>query len=144
MTPRAKRDFVKAMHDTNAEGFVCKNRYAAYAGGRAGQHFKCKFVLTASFIVGPKPKKKVGDGHRSLALYLLDGKRPRFMGTVGVPDRYPVPSVEQVVEVQYLYCHPGPDGKLMRAKYLGKVRADIDLAECLLSQLKLKAEEGRD
>ena len=58
MTPKAKRAFVKAMHDANAEGFVCKNRYASYAGGRAGQHYKCKFVATASFIVGPKPDKK--------------------------------------------------------------------------------------
>jgi bifunctional non-homologous end joining protein LigD len=142
MTPNAKRAFVKAMHDANAEGFVCKNRHAAYAGGRAGQHYKCKFVSTASFIVGPKPEKKAGDGHRSIAVYLLDANRPRFMGTVGVPDRYPLPSVEQVVEVRYLYCHPGPDGKLMQAKYFGKVRDDIERAECCVSQLKLKADDS--
>jgi len=29
MTPKAKRAFVKAMHDRNAEGFVCKNRSTA-------------------------------------------------------------------------------------------------------------------
>jgi bifunctional non-homologous end joining protein LigD len=142
MTLKAKRAFVKTMHDANAEGFVCKNRYAAYAGGRAGQHYKCKFVATASFIVGPKPEKKAGDGHRSIAVYLLDGERPRFMGTVGVPDRYPLPRVEQVVEVRYLYCHPGPDGKLMQAKYFGKVRDDIEHAECSVSQLKLKADDS--
>jgi bifunctional non-homologous end joining protein LigD len=142
MTTKAKRAFVKAMHDANAEGFVCKNRYAAYAAGRAGQHFKCKFVATASFIVGPKPDKKRDDGHRSIAVYLLDGKRPRFMGTVGVPERYPLPRVEQVVEVRYLYCHPGPEGKLIQAKYFGKVRDDVQLAECTVSQLKLKAGES--
>jgi bifunctional non-homologous end joining protein LigD len=142
MTLKAKRAFVKAMHDANAEGFVCKNRYATYAGGRAGQHYKCKFVATASFIVGPKPDKQAADGHRSIAVYLLDGNRPRFMGTVGVPDRYPLPSVEQVVEVRYLYCHPGPEGKLMQAKYFGKVRDDIELAECSVSQLKLKADDS--
>lgn len=143
MTVKAKRTFVQAMHDANAEGLVCKNRYAAYAGGRAGQHFKCKFVVTASFIVGPKPEKKAGDGHRSIALYLLDGKTPRFMGTVGVPDRYRLPSVEQIVEVQYLYCHPGADGKLIQAKYFGKVRDDIDITECCVAQLKIKA-NGND
>jgi bifunctional non-homologous end joining protein LigD len=142
MTPKGKRAFVKAMHDSNAEGFVCKNRYAAYVAGRAGQHFKCKFVATASFIVGPKPDKKADDGHRSIAVYLLDDNRPRFMGTVGVPDRYPLPSVEQVVEVRYLYCHPGPEGKLIQAKYFGKVRDDIAVADCRVSQLKLKAEDG--
>jgi bifunctional non-homologous end joining protein LigD len=142
MTPKAKRAFVKAMHDANAEGFVCKNRYAAYAAGRAGQHYKCKFVATASFIVGPKPGKKADDGHRSIAVYLLDGNRPRFMGTVGVPDRYPLPRVEQIVEVRYLYCHPGPDGKLMQAKYFGKVRDDVALADCCVSQLKVKANDS--
>jgi ATP-dependent DNA ligase len=35
MAPKAKRAFVKAMHDANAEGFVCKNRYAAYDGAWA-------------------------------------------------------------------------------------------------------------
>jgi len=139
MTLKAKRAFVKTMHDANAEGFVCKNRYAAYAGGRAGQHFKCKFVATASFIVGPKPDKKADDGHRSIAVYLLDDNRPRFMGTVGVPDRYPLPRVEQILEVRYLYCHPGPEGKLIQAKYFGKVRDDVELAECTVSQLKVKA-----
>jgi hypothetical protein len=101
MTPKAKRSFAKAMHDANAEGFVCKNRYSAYAGGRAGQHFKCKFVATASFIVGPKPEKKANDGHRSVAVYLLDEDRQRFMGTVGVPDRYRLPKEGEIVEVQY-------------------------------------------
>jgi ATP-dependent DNA ligase len=114
MTAKAKRAFVKAMHDANAEGFVCKNRYAAYAAGRAGQHFKFKFVVTASFIVGPKPDKKADDGHRSIGVYLLDGIRPRFMGTIGVPDRYPLPKVEQVVEVRYLYSTPDPTGNSCR------------------------------
>jgi len=72
MTTKAKRDFVKKMHDANAEVFVCKNRNAVYAAGRAGQHFECKFVVTASFIVGAKPEKKASDGHRSIAMYLLD------------------------------------------------------------------------
>jgi bifunctional non-homologous end joining protein LigD len=138
MTPKAKRAFVKAMHDANAEGFVCKNRNAAYAGGRAGQHYKCKFVTTASFLVGPKPEKKADDGHRSIAVYLLDGDQERFMGTVGVPDRYLLPNEGQIVEVRYLYCHPGPDGKLMQAKYFGNVRDDVDHSECSVRQLKVK------
>jgi hypothetical protein len=142
MTVKDKKHFVKRMHEANAEGFVCKNRYAAYAAGRAGQHFKCKFVTTASFIVGPKPEKKAGDGHRSIAVYLLDSNQPRFMGTVGVPDRYPLPRVEQIVEVRYLYCHPGPDGKLIQAKYFGAVRDDIDRAECTVSQLKFGADDS--
>ena len=142
MTTKAKHDFVKKMHSANAEGFVCKSRNAVYAGGRAGQHFKCKFVVSASFIVGPKPEKKANDGHRSIAVYLLDDNRQRFMGTVGVPDRYRLPKEGEIVEVQYLYCHPGAEGKLIQAKYFGNVRDDIEIAECGVSQLKVKANDS--
>jgi bifunctional non-homologous end joining protein LigD len=142
MTPKAKRAFVKAMHESRAEGFVCKNRNAAYTGGRAGQHFKCKFVTTSSFIVGPKPAAKAADGHRSIALYLLEENRQRFMGTVGVPERYALPREGQIVEIRYLYCHPGADGKLIQAKYFGKIRNDVVLGDCSVNQLKLKADEN--
>ena len=129
MTPKAKRNLVARMHEIRAEGFVCKNRNAVYAGGRSGQHFKCKFVATASFIVGPKPDKKAADGHRSIAVYAVDGDRERFMGTVGVPERYRLPKEGEIVEVRYLYCHPGPDGKLIQAKYFGQTRDDIERTE---------------
>jgi len=141
ITSRAKLAFVQTMHDANAEGFVCKNRDAVYAGGRSGQHFKCKFVVTASFIVGPKPDKKTVDGHRSIALYLLDGNGERFMGTVGVPERYSLPKDGEIVEVRYLYCHPGSEGKLIQAKYFGQVRDDIERIECSVSQLRFKGNE---
>ncbi len=143
MTPKAKRNFVARMHEIHAEGFVCKNRNAVYAGGRSGQHFKCKFVATASLIVGSKPDKKAADGHRSIAVYAVDGDRERFMGTVGVPERYRLPKEGEIVEVRYLYCHPGPDGKLIQAKYFGQTRDDIERTECSVSQLKLKADEGQ-
>jgi bifunctional non-homologous end joining protein LigD len=142
MTPKAKRAFVKVMHQSRAEGFVCKNRNATYAGGRAGQHFKCKFVTTSSFIVGPKPAAKAADGHRSIGLYVVDEDRQRFMGTVGVPERYALPRDGQIVEIRYLYCHPGPDGKVIQAKYFGKIRGDVALSDCSVNQLKLKADES--
>ena len=70
-----------------------------------------------------------------------DENRQRFMGTEGVPDRYRLSKEGEIVEVQYLYCHPGPDGKLIQAKYFGKVRDDIEIAECGVSQLKVKAND---
>lgn len=33
-------------------------------------------------------------------------------------------------------------GKLIQAKYLGKVRDDIEIAECCVGQLKVKANDG--
>jgi hypothetical protein len=53
------------------------------------------------------------------------------------PDR---PSQDRTL--RYLYCHPGPDGKLIQAKYFGKVRDDIEIAECVVSQLKVKANDS--
>jgi hypothetical protein len=141
-SPFIERRFVDTMHRIRAEGFVCKNRHASYAGGRAGQHFKCKFVTTASFIVGPKPAKKVSDGHRSIAVYLFEEERQLFMGTVGVPERYPLPTEGQIVEIRFLYCHPGSAGKLIQAKYFGQIRDDIARGECSVSQLKLRADES--
>ena len=70
--------------------------------------------------------------------------RQRFMGTVGVPDRYRLPKEGEIVEVQYLYCHPGPDGKLIQAKYFGRVRNDVERTECSVAQLKLKAADNPD
>jgi hypothetical protein len=52
-------------------------------------------------------------------VYLSEEERQRFIGTVGVPERYPLPTEGQIVEIRYLYCHPGPDGKLIQAKYFG-------------------------
>jgi len=77
-------------------------------------------------------------------VYLFEEERQRFMGTVGVPERYPLPTEGQIVEIRYLYCHPGPDGKLIQAKYFGQIRDDIALGECSVGQLKLRADESEE
>jgi len=38
-------------------------------------------------------------------------------------------------------AYPGPDGRIIQAKYFGKVRDDIEIAECGISQLKVKAND---
>jgi hypothetical protein len=43
---------------------------------------------------------------------------------------------------QYLYCHPGAEGKLIQAKYFGTIRNDVALGDCSVNQLKLKADES--
>ena len=122
-----------------AEGFVIKDSTASYKPGRCGQHLKCKFEKTGSVIVGPKPRLKANDGHRSVAMYCYNGARPlRFMGTVGVPERYPLPTDGDVIDVRVLYRHHGLEGKLIQAKYFGKVRNDVRLEECIPEQFRLK------
>ena len=92
---------------TRAEGLAVKLRTAQYRGGRSSQHYKFKFEQTASFIVGPKPKHKANDGHRSVALYVIDKGQRRFVATVKVADRYSVPPENSVVDARYLYAHEG-------------------------------------
>ena len=53
--------------------------------------------------------------------------------------RDPAPNEGQIVEVRYLYCYPGTHGKLIEAKYFGRMRDDIDRTECSASQSKFKA-----
>jgi len=45
------------------------------------------------------PQRKLASGHRSIAVYLFEEEHQRFMGTVGVPERYPLPTEGQIVEI---------------------------------------------
>jgi predicted DNA-binding WGR domain protein len=58
MTPKDKRVFVTAMHDANAEGFVCKNRYAAYAGGRADSTTNANLLPQPPSSLARNPTRK--------------------------------------------------------------------------------------
>jgi hypothetical protein len=55
---------------------------------------------------------------------------------VSVPVNHPIPQLGDIVEVQYLYAMPGSNA-LYQPVYLGP-REDIDLGDCVLSQLKYK------
>lgn len=121
-----------------AEGIAVKKITARYCGGRNGNHFKYKFEQVASFIVGPKPPKKANDGHRSVALYAYDRGRKRFIATVKVADKYAVPGIGAIIDVRYLYLHPGPEGRIYQPAYFGVVRNDVRPTDCLVQQLKLK------
>ena len=138
--------------DGTKEGVCVKDRCAPFRPGRNGQHKKFKFEQTASFIVGEKPRAKANDGHRSVALYIIDPEAKwhsdwqpegaaspvpvRFVATVKVADRYEVPAVGSVVEVRYLYAYPG--GGIAQPCYFGKVRTDVRHADCTTAQLKFK------
>lgn len=137
------------------EGVCVKDCNAPFRPGRNGQHKKFKFEQTASFIVGEKPKQKASDGKRSVALYILDpeakwhsdwqpaGTLPvRFVCTVKVPEKYPLPDLASIVEVRYLYAYPG--GGIAQPCYFGKVRDDVRHADCTTAQLKWKSGSDAD
>jgi len=50
----------------------------------------------------------------------------------------------RVLGGRHRYCHPGPDGRLVRAKYFGQVRDDIARGECSVIQLKLRGDESEE
>lgn len=125
---------VAALKERNAEGAVFKHLDAAYAAGRpasGGTQLKLKFVATLSAVVTKVNAK------RSVAVSLLDGDRWTPMGNVTVPANQDVPVEGAVVEVRYLYAIPG--GSLFQPTLLG-VRDDIETQECVVAQLKFKAE----
>jgi bifunctional non-homologous end joining protein LigD len=126
------------LQDERAEGFCAKDGNAVYCGGRSGNHFKFKFEQTASFIVGPKPKV---DDHRSAALYLFDAGRKRYMGSVKVPGCYALPSYGEIIDVRYLYCFGGREGRCYQPCFFGTVRTDVRPEDCVVQQLKIKQNE---
>lgn len=133
--PAEKADTLEALRQRNAEGAVFKHLDAPYTAGRpnsGGPQRKFKFVATLSAVVAAVNDK------RSVAVQLLGGGEWIPVGNVSVPPNHDLPNVGDVVEVRYLYAHPG--GSLFQPVYLG-VRDDIEAAECVTAQLKFKATE---
>ena len=66
-----------------------------------------------------------------------DGWMP--CGNVTIPANHPIPTVGRVIEARYMYAHRESNA-LYQPVYLGP-RSDVDVAECLLTQLKYKPED---
>jgi bifunctional non-homologous end joining protein LigD len=118
------------------EGIVFKLQSAPYTPGRpnsGGSQLKHKFVATLSAVVA-----KINQC-RSVEIRLLDNEGWQIAGNVTIPTNQAIPTVGDVVEVQYLYAHR-ESGVLYQPVYKGK-RDDVDQEECLRSQLKFKPEE---
>lgn len=113
----------------NKEGVVFKRADAPYKVGRpttGGAQVKYKFYATCSAVVGAV------NAQRSVAL-VLEGVN---IGNVTISPNFDIPGAGSVVEVRYLHWFPG--GSIYQAVYLG-ARDDIDVSECVLSQLKAKS-----
>ncbi len=136
--PYDKASWLHTLKQKKAEGIVFKQLSAPYTAGRpnsGGSQLKHKFVATLSAVVA-----KVNQ-QRSVGLRLLNHEGWQSVGNVTIPPNQPVPKVGAVVEVRYLYSYP--DGSLYQPVYLGE-RSDVDVTECVVSQLKFKAAEEDD
>ena len=135
-TTASKRRLLAELRWRHAEGIVFKRSEAPYIPGRpasGGDQRKLKFTATASCLVTGANGIK-----RSVALHLLDGQARVEVGSVTIPPGQEIPAAGQIVEVRYLYAYPG--GSLFQPVYLGR-RDDLTATDCVLAQLKFKAEE---
>lgn len=133
-TPEEKQALHDQLKQANAEGVVLKKPDAAYTAGRpnsGGNQLKFKFYDTASVLVS-----KVND-KRSVAMMVYENKQEVNVGNVTIAVNKDIPAVGDVIEVRYLYAYKG--GSLYQPTFL-EVRTDITPEECVIEQLKYKAE----
>ena len=132
---RQKTELYQRLRCENREGIVFKRLDAPYVPGRpnsGGPQLKFKFVATLSAVV---TKINV---QRSVELGLFNGRSLVSCGNVTIPANHEIPTVGTVVDARYLYAAK-ESGVLYQPVYLGP-RDDVDPGECLVSQLKFKAE----
>lgn len=132
---RQKTELYQRLRRENREGIVFKRLDAPYTPGRpnnSGPQLKFKFVATLSAVVA---KINV---QRSVELALFSGRSLVSCGNVTIPANHEIPTVGTVVDARYLYAAKA-SGVLYQPFYLGP-RDDVDPGECLVSQLKFKAE----
>jgi bifunctional non-homologous end joining protein LigD len=131
-----KKKLFDSLVEQDKEGIVFKKLDAPYNIGRpasGGNYLKHKFYSTASCVVTEVNHK------RSVAISLFSDGVSVPVGNVTIPINFDIPSKGDIVEIKYLYAYKG--GSLYQPIYLGK-REDIDVEECVLTQLKYKSEES--
>ena len=132
---RQKTELWARLKRENREGIVFKRLDAPYVPGRpnsGGPQLKFKFVATVSAVVA-----RIND-RRSVELGLFQGRSLVSCGNVTIPANHEIPTVGTVVDARYLYAAKA-SGVLYQPVYLGP-RDDVEPGECLVSQLKFKAE----
>jgi bifunctional non-homologous end joining protein LigD len=131
----AKKALYERLKKEGKEGIVFKKKVGTYQlGARDERMLKAKFYKELSARVASCHPSK-----RSIGLELLDdtGKWV-FMGNCTIGGTKPIPPVKSCVEVKYLYAYKG--GSLYQPSFK-EPRDDVDESECLMSQVKYKAEE---
>ncbi|MCU0354910.1 MAG: WGR domain-containing protein [Cytophagales bacterium] len=131
-----KQALFDRLHSQRKEGIVFKLKTSAYTAGRpnsGGNHLKHKFYATASFQV------LAVNGKRSVALGLHENGKWVGAGNVTISINFEIPQAGDIVEVRYLYAFR-ESGSVYQPVYLGK-RDDIDANDCVVGQLKYKAEQ---
>ena len=134
-TTRQKTELWERLREEQREGIVFKRLDAPYTPGKpnsGGPQLKFKFVATVSAVVARVNTR------RSVEVSLFQGRSLVSCGNVTIPANHQIPPVGAVAEIRYLYAFRDSLA-LYQPVYLGP-RDDVDTDECLVSQLKFKAE----
>jgi bifunctional non-homologous end joining protein LigD len=134
-TSAEKRTLLMRVGIVLGEGIVLKDLNAAYETGRpssGGPALKYKLVESCSVVITGQHATK-----RSVSYAVYDGDQLVDIGNATIPSNHEIPEPQQVCEIQYLYAYEG--GSLFQPVYKGK-RSDVDANECVIQQLKFKAE----
>ena len=134
-TREEKLKMYNELKEAKAEGVVFKDKLELYKAGRpnsGGPQLKNKFYKEASFIV-----KNITKGKRSVGLELINENCERVhMGKCTIPPNKEIPVIGSVVEIRYLYAYRG--GCIFQPNYK-EPRTDVDVEECLMTQIVYKA-----
>ena len=122
-----KREFFEKLK--SKEGIVFKRLSAKFSSGKGQDQFKFKFYHECSVIVVPG---RIGKASIGMELIKHDGSR-EFVGYCSCNKNPPIGSI---AEIKYLYAYR--NGCLIQPSFK-ELRDDVDVNECILSQLKYKS-----
>lgn len=132
----SKRALYELVKTADGEGLVGKRANSPYESGRpnsGGSQLKRKFTASATVVVSAAHKTK-----RSVSMIAYDNSGAAVeIGNVTIPANHEIPAAGAIIEVKYLYAYEG--GSLYQPTYKG-ARHDQEAADCVMGQLKYKAE----
>ena len=131
----AKRALYARLRAQRKEGIVFKLIDASYSEGKNDDQIKVKFIESATLQVAAIHPTK-----RSITVQAFDDMGVAVqLGSVTVPANYPIPPLNALVEIAYLYAVKS----LVQPVYRGQ-RTDQTLDSCTTRQLKYRAGIGED
>ena len=141
-TVEDKREGLKFLRESRAEGAVFKRMDATFRPGRNGQHFKFKFVKSLTAKILPKSAKDAAKGHNSITLGLLNSAGEWLeVGHASAIGKGNLP-IGGLVEVRYLYAFGSKQAlHLVQARVEG-LRDDLTDADCSLDQAQFHQGQG--
>ena len=132
-----KRAAFEELERSGAEGVVYKLLDAGITPGNGHRdQLKFQFRARAAVIAGDRNGSK-----NSVAIFVFNSEgTKRDMGFLTVPASEGLPQPGDVIEVEYLYVHPGADAKFAQPVYKGR-RNDVEPTDCVDSKLRVKEQE---